>query len=511
MTIGSPALAGYSLTITRLNSRWLTRQFSEGPRFFNENEIPLAISAFQHIPFTIDTLGPLLPSLIVLPKNDRYWDRLATAAKQTKGWSIPMAMNVLWVLAAFVITIVDSLVDFRYFITVPGDAGYSIAAVWAYLLPLVVGWLYVGYQPEANHLSNALEEVHEITHVAAPSSPDSFPVVCGHYAIDYSTEHIDYVNADEKKTTPIFNYSRVFTWSQHAEHILKLYKNAADKAHRGIPVQRGGTWTTDDDGKPSPSNRIGNEVEVIQYCTPGVPDLGGDRPKFPIPQVPHPGSTPLPEHPAITSQTAGMDVDDDKFVHERTATASSGDFGSTVVNTLTKSPTDQDWEKEPPMSAPRIPEDPVFATFAEGVFQRVAFATVLALALQWSTTGAAMLIHFNTPPKGIGCRATTFTSYGVTATVAFLLFLLSSVLAHLARPQIFPRRQVASKSLIGYIATFARWLGKFMAIMNGLGILLSSTMQIAGVYDSCFCSSSIFRGDPNGLVSFTILYGFNKK
>jgi len=47
-----------------------------------------------------------------------------------------------------------------------------------------------------------------------------------------------------------------------------------------------------------------------------------------------------------------------------------------------------------------------------------------------------------------------------------------------------------------------RWLGKLIAIMNGFGILLSCIMQFAGVYDNCFCSSTIFGGDPNGLVSF---------
>ena len=73
------------------------------------------------------------------------------------------------------------------------------------------------------------------------------------------------------------------------------------------------------------------------------------------------------------------------------------------------------------------------SVFATGVFQRVAFATALSLGLQWGTTGVALLIHLNTPPKGIGCHAIAFT------------------------------------------------------VLNGFGILVSCIMQFTGVYDNCFC------------------------
>jgi hypothetical protein len=170
MTIGSPALAGYSLAITRLNGRWLARRFSY-LHFPNKDHIPLVVSTLQHIPFTIDASGPLLPSLIVLPQNDRYWKVLGAAAKRTRQLSIPVAMNIIWTIVAFVFTIVDSFMSSDGSVTDPGDAGYSIAAVWIYLLPLVVGWLHVGSQPEADHLRNALEEAQGIAYVATTTEP----------------------------------------------------------------------------------------------------------------------------------------------------------------------------------------------------------------------------------------------------------------------------------------------------------------------------------------------------
>jgi hypothetical protein len=458
IAIGSPALAGYSLAITRLNSRWLSRQFIY-LHFPNKDYIPLAVSALQHIPFRIDASGSLLPSLIVLPQNDRYWKALGEAAKRTRQWSIPVAMNIVWVLTAFLLTTVDSLVDFAHFITVPGDAGYSIAAVWTYLLPLVIGWLHVGSQPDADHLRSALDNAHEVAYVATTTVEPALATRSAR-AIEPSTRHIDHVNADEKKTAPIFNYSRVFIWSQSAEHILRLYESAASKADQRITVQRGGKWTSKDIGTIEDHDRIGDETEVVEYCMEEPGALFDRNPVYSSPQSPTNASAFAYKHPSSASS---------KYDEEATSA--------------------------------EVRATPVFAT---EVFLRVFFATILALGLQWGTTGAAILIQLNTPPKGLGCRALTFTLYGAAGTIALLLLLISSILSHLARRQSAHQKRSGLDTLIGYIAALTRWLGKFIAIVNGFGILLSCIMQFAGVYDNCFCSSTIFGGDPNGLVSFIV-------
>jgi hypothetical protein len=485
MAVGSPALAGYSLAITRLNGRWLMSQFSY-LHFPNKEHVPLVVSTLQHIPFRIDASGSLLPSMIVLPQNDRYWKILGVAAKRTRQWSIPVAMNIVWVIVAFVFTIVDSFVDFDHFITVPGDAGYSIAAVWTYLLPLVVGWLHVGSQPEADHLRNALDEAHEISYVATVTEPALATRVTGRStrAIEPSTKHIDCVNADEKKTAPIFNYARVFIWSQHAEHILRLYEHAAAKADRRIPVQDGAEWMSSDDGTILAHDRVGTEAEVEQYCKEEheASDMKDGSPQFTDPSSPYSPFPPSPEPPAMVYLAAGT-------------YAAAGAYARKQLSS-TSSKYD---EEAPSVEVRRVPEKPVFAT---GVFQRVAFAAILALGLQWGTTGAAVLIHLNTPPKGIGCRATTFTVYGAAGSAAFLLLLFSSLLAHLARRQSVREKRSGLKTFIGYIAMFTRWSGKFIAVANGVGILVSCIMQFAGAYDTCFCSSIIFGGSPDGLVWF---------
>ena len=430
LAIGSPALAGYSLAMTRLNSRWLSRQF-QYLHFPNNADPPLALSALQHIPFRIDASGHLLPSLIVLPQNNDYWKFLAAVAKRTRQWSIPMVMNIFWVLVAFSFTIVGSLVDFQEVISVPGDVGYPIVAVWSYLLPLVIGWLYVGSQTEAGHLRDALDEAHHMAYAATATEPAPALQTPNHpQAIKYSTELIDHVNADEKKTAPIFNYARVFIWSQNTEYILGLYRHADAKAHKRQTVRRGVSWMSSGTGGTVPENRIGNEEEVLQYCME-------------------------------KSKTAG--------------------------------------DADSPETAEAAPMKPIFAT---GVIHRVVLATILAHVLQWGTTGASILIHIFTPPKGFGCRALTFTVYGAAGTFSFWLLLLSSVLAHMVRHQTVTHRRSGSAVFIGYIAALTRWLGKTIAVMNGIGLLIACCMQFGGLYDNCFCSSSLFGGSPNGLVKF---------
>jgi hypothetical protein len=281
-----------------------------------------------------------------------------------------------------------------------------------------------------------LNSAHEIAYVVTDSGPvlaTQF-IRCSTHAIQPSTRHIDHANADERKSAPIFNYARVFSWSQYAEQILRLCKRAAANAERKVPFR--------------------------------------------------------PED--LMSELS------DTFIMVRREHA---DSGSIVRGRGPDESSMDDEHGEPALPTVRLalPEKPVFAT---GVFQRVVFATILALSLQWGTTGAAILIHLNTPPKGIGCRGLTFILYGAAGTVSFWLLLLSSMLAHVAR-QTGLKQRSGMKTSIGYIATLTRWLGKFIAIMNGFGILGSCVLQLAGIYDNCFCSSTILGGDPNGLVSFT--------
>jgi hypothetical protein len=272
LTIGSPCLAAYSLQITHLNTGWLTKAFLD-LKFPNSKSISTVVAAFQHAPIQISLDPALLSSLIVLQKNDGYWESLLKGVKKTRRWSIPLVMNFVWVVVATLLTVIDS-----FYSPPAGDVGYAIVAIWTYLLPLIMGWLHVGSQPEPNHLRECLEVANRSAWVATDdkNSPALAEDVAGHstQAIEFSSGEVDLAWRDELRTVPVFNYSRVFIWSLNAQRVLSFVKNASGKAKKRMPVDddgpgqpTGASGVSGGPGTVASENRLGTEDQVVRYCT----------------------------------------------------------------------------------------------------------------------------------------------------------------------------------------------------------------------------------------------------
>ena len=99
LTIGSPALAAYSLQITHLNTCWIAAAFSD-VKYPNSKYMPAVLSAFHHVPIQISHHPPLLHSLIVLPQNDDFWHHLFAAAKKNRQWPPSLFMGLVLAIVA---------------------------------------------------------------------------------------------------------------------------------------------------------------------------------------------------------------------------------------------------------------------------------------------------------------------------------------------------------------------------------------------------------------------------
>ena len=349
-------------------------------------------------------------------------------------------MNFAWVIIAAVLTIVDS-----FYRPIPGEIGYGTVTSLAYLLPLTIGWLHVGSEPEPNHLRDSLEEANGVAWVATDRRGE--PVLAKNlvgqlkWAIEFVRRlDVDPARRDELKENPIFNYSRVFAWSQMAEAIFVSAKNAATKAAKGIPVSGS---STEAGGNVAVEDRNGTADEVIRYCdaesTPFEKLFGAPRP------IVSPHGTSKPSSTAIGLLPF---------------------FGTNAG-----------------MQEPSI--------WGTGVWKRVVLAACLSLALQWGTTGAAVAIHYKMHPVGLGCRAISLLMYGVSGTTSFFLLLTSSVLAHLSRPR--PGSAHQESRLRGFQNTGAilcQLIGKSLAAITGLGILVVSFIQPLAVFNNCWCSTT---------------------
>ena len=436
ITIGSPALAAYSLQITHLNRCWITTEFLD-VNYPNSKLVSIALAAFHHIPVKMEYDPPFLHSLIVLAKNDEYWSRLA-AANKTRRWSIPLVMSFVLAIFSLILTAADSITSRA------GEGGYEIIAIWTFLLPLVIGWLHIGCEPEPSHLRNSLTAANRNAWVATDLR-DHPTDMTSPMAMEFARAgDVHPAREDELRPVPLFNYSRAFVTPMNAEVVLRLMRNAAENAKQQIPVGNfvgGGVrgWVRGKGDEILPDNRVGTTDEVVRYCT-----VVFQRPKWNSGFI-----TPL------EIQSPEMTVTTDTLL----------EYGQ--INP---------------------------SRWAPGIWKRVTVASILALGLQWGTTGAALFISSTAPPSGLGCRAISFLAYGVAGTVSFFLFLTSSVLAHMSRPLPgqFPTRS-RSRTLQDTGAVICRWLGKLVAIVSAIGILLVCSFQVMGLFNNCYCNSTTFN------------------
>ncbi|KAJ7147042.1 hypothetical protein C8R43DRAFT_1011612 [Mycena crocata] len=123
------------------------------------------------------------------------------------------------------------------------------------------------------------------------------------------------------------------------------------------------------------------------------------------------------------------------------------------------------------------------------VFSRLFIASIAALALQWSTTGASLLIVYFTPTVGLGCRSFSYLLYGVVATVVWAMLVISSVAAHYATT--YYRQPDLSHRLAAGTAVLLRRAGKFLATCNAAWILATFLLQFGNFYDRCYCNSDV--------------------
>ena len=144
-----------------------------------------------------------------------------------------------------------------------------------------------------------------------------------------------------------------------------------------------------------------------------------------------------------------------------------------------------------PVQGNKKPMQPV----PSGMQKRIFIASVLALGLQWGTTGSAVISIISMPAIGPGYRSIPFILYGVVSTMIWMAHLLSSYLAHYARTlqdgNAAPDPGFNSVSVAKGLATFLRRLSISAAGCNGLGIMISCTFQFTGFYDMNYCTSSV--------------------
>ncbi|KAF9062616.1 hypothetical protein BDP27DRAFT_278516 [Rhodocollybia butyracea] len=110
-------------------------------------------------------------------------------------------------------------------------------------------------------------------------------------------------------------------------------------------------------------------------------------------------------------------------------------------------------------------------------------AALVALFLQWGTTGAAILVAYWTPAVGLGCRSGGYLIYGIAATVSWLMLVFSNLISHEVMQRLEVRDQRGMRGLSG-LAVITRITGKTIAIFNAVWLIASSVMEDIGAFSN---------------------------
>ena len=136
MSIGSPALAAYSLVLTSLNARSVYHT-AKHVKYGNRTAVVAALTSLQQTPLELTKDRNLLNFIAI---NDQ-WRRGIGTLRPRNAWSVTTGSSIAWAVIAFLFTLVNSFVS----IDSANDSyvGHAIGTLWLWVLCLVIGWSWV--------------------------------------------------------------------------------------------------------------------------------------------------------------------------------------------------------------------------------------------------------------------------------------------------------------------------------------------------------------------------------
>nr|OQO21668.1 hypothetical protein B0A51_12922 [Rachicladosporium sp. CCFEE 5018] len=252
LAVGSPALVAYSLTITILNRLWTKRQFdilrekagSDTLESFPDFKATIRSAQYllqeaQQVPLRASQERGWFSSLIVFQGNPNVRQRGVVA----RGVTAPLVAQVALAAIAYLFTVIAS------FMAQLGDPATALqissGTLWLWLIPIVLGYISCGTQATDHSIEDALSNAHEPAY-CAPEPPHNTPMKAEQQGLmvrpglspqlfPHNTQTQGFFNTpnalrleippwmgasvggDEELKGPIFNYARLFTWSQLAQ------------------------------------------------------------------------------------------------------------------------------------------------------------------------------------------------------------------------------------------------------------------------------------------------------
>ncbi|TDL21417.1 hypothetical protein BD410DRAFT_840613 [Rickenella mellea] len=179
---------------------------------------------------------------------------------------------------------------------------------------------------------------------------------------------------------------------------------------------------------------------------------------------------------------------------------------------------------------------PTWSEIPAEAWHNIVYASLIAIFVQWGTTGPAILIAYLTPTVGLGCRSGSFLFYGSAATFSWILIMSSSLFSHAAmlRSQAILTesqeghdseaislnggasilqkesrsdsgvsveklyRPSSNTSFLGALAICTLFSGKFIACLNAVWLVATNIMEYLGYFEMCWCATNALSTGTRG-------------
>lgn len=139
LSVGSPALAAYSLVLTSLNVRLVYQRERRCASPTDGRNAAKALICLQQIPLELTKDSRILSSILI----DSNWSEDIVARVGGKhAWTVAARLSTTWVVIAFLFTLIDSFISLGGTADEPSE-GQAVGTLWLWLLCLVIGWLWV--------------------------------------------------------------------------------------------------------------------------------------------------------------------------------------------------------------------------------------------------------------------------------------------------------------------------------------------------------------------------------
>ena len=138
MSLGSPALAAYSLVLTPLHARSVYHRV-KASRSRYKKSVMEALIPIQQIPLELTKNNRFLE---FIQENHQWREEIGERLSKRTTWPLAAKISIAWVVIAFFLTLVDSFISLDRPVNNAAE-GHAVGTIWLWLLCLVVGWMWI--------------------------------------------------------------------------------------------------------------------------------------------------------------------------------------------------------------------------------------------------------------------------------------------------------------------------------------------------------------------------------